>query len=185
MMNPDKIIQALLKEFKTLERDDPKELDQSTSQWTRAVLTLLCRIGQDQFDYLVYASSNFVDKEHKDGGEWLYDVTWCKYEDDFLKSVPVVAECEWGDVPQIKDDFEKLILARAAVRVFVFDGGYCKNGAEALANKVCDWVGAFEGSQKGDTYLLVGYERDEKSWCFRYFNILVNDPGQQPVLKRL
>ena len=182
-MNPEDIIQALLKKFKKLEVSDTSEWNQT--QWTSAVLTPLCRIGQKEFDCSVYASSNFVDKEHKDGGEWLYDVTWCKYEDDFLKSVPVVAECEWGDVPQIKDDFEKLILARAAVRVFVFDGGYCKNGAEALANRFCDWVGAFEGSQKGDTYLLVGYERDEKSWRFRYFNILVNDPGQQPVLTRL
>ena len=182
-MNPDEIIQALLEKFKTLERNDPKELDQSTSQWTRAVLTLLCKIGQDQFGCLVYASSNFVDKEYKNGGEWLFNVTWCKYENKLLKSVPVVAECEWGDLGKIKDGFDKLILARAAVRVFVFDGGYCKNGAEALANKFCDWVGAFEGSQKGDTYLLVGYEREGNTWCFRYFNILVSDPGQRPVLK--
>ena len=137
-------------------------MDQSTSQWTKAVPTPLCSMGR-QNKYYVYASSNFVDKQNKDGGEWLYDVTWCKYENKLLKLVPVVAECEWGDLPQIRDDFEKLILARAAVRVFVFDGMYCKNGAEALANKFCDWVGAFEGSQKGDTYLLVGYEEDEKT----------------------
>ena len=186
-MNPDEIIQALLREFKNLEQTDTSGWNQT--QWTREVLTVLCRTGQKQFHYLVYASSNFVGKQDKDGGEWLYDVTWCKYErkyeKDFLKSIPVVAECEWGNLAQIKDDFEKLILARAAVRVFVFDGGYCKKDAEALANKFCDWVGAFEGSQKGDTYLLVGYEKDEKSWWFRYFNILVNDPGQQPELKRL
>ena len=185
MMEPDKVIQVLLEEFKAMESDEPSKFDQSTSRWTSTVLTLLCRIGKDQFDYLVYASSNFVDKEYKSGGEWLYDVTWCEYEGDFLKSAPLVAECEWGNLGNIKDDFEKLILARAAVRVFVFDGGYCENGAEALANKFCDWVGAFEGSQKGDTYLLVGYERDEKIWCFRYFNILVDDPGQQPMLQRL
>ena len=165
-----------------------QEFDCNQTQWTSAVLTPLCRIGQKptlEFDCSVYASSNFVDEQDKDGGEWLYDVTWCKYENNFLTSVPVVAECEWGNLGDIKDDFEKLILARAAVRVIVFDGIYCKNGAEALANKFCDWVGAFEGSQKGDTYLLVGYEEDEKNWCFRYFNILVNDPGQQPVLTRL
>ena len=183
MMNPDEIIKALLEEFKNLEETDTSGWNQT--QWTSAVLTLLCRIGKEQFDCLVYASSNFVDKQNKCGGEWLYDVTWCKYENDFMKSVPLVAECEWGNLAQIKDDFEKLILARAAVRVFVFDGMYCKNGAEALANKFCDWVGAFEGSQEGDTSLLAGYEREGNTWCFRYFNILVNDPGQQPILTRL
>ena len=186
MMNPDKIIQEILKEFKKLEHTDTSGWNQT--QWTRAILTPLCSLGR-QNKYYVYASSNFVDKQEKCGGEWLYDVIWCKYErkyeNDFLTSVPVVAECEWGNLGDIKDDFEKLILARAAVRVFVFDGRSCKNGAEALANKLCDWVGAFEGSRKGDTYLLVGYEEDEKNWCFRYFKILVDDPGQQPVLKRL
>ena len=183
-MNPDKIIQALLEKFKTMVRDEPSKMDQHTSQWTSSVLTALCSAGR-QLGYSVWASSNFVDKQDKDGGEWLYDVTWCEYENNFLKSVPVVAECEWGALGYIKDDFEKLILARAAVRVLVFEGKYCKNGAEALANKFCDWVGAFEGSQKGDTYLLVGYEEDEKNWCFQYFKIPVNDPDQQPVLERL
>ena len=186
MMNPDEIIQALLKEFKNLEDTDTSGWNQT--QWTSEVMTALCKIGRKN-KYYVYASSNFVDKQEKCGGEWLYDVIWCKYErkyeKDFLKSIPVVAECEWGNLAQIKDDFEKLILARAAVRVFVFDGGYCKKGAEALANKFCDWVGAFEGSQKGDTYLLVGYEKDEKSWWFRYFKVLVNASNQQPTLNRL
>ena len=182
MMNPDDIVQALLEEFKNLEDTDTSGWNQT--QWTSAVLTPLCSMGQ-QNKYYVYASSNFVDEQDKDGGEWLYDVTWCKYENNFLKSVPLVAECEWGNLGDIKDDFEKLLLARAAVRVMIFDGRYCKNGAEALANKLCDWVGAFEGSRKGDTYLLVGYERHEETWCFRYFNILVDNPGQQPMLQRL
>ena len=176
-MNPDEIILAVLEEFRTLEQTD-------VSQWTSAVLTSLCSLGKKN-KYHVYADSRFVDEQYRHGGEWLYDTIWCDYEGDFLKSVPLAAECEWGAFGNIKDDFEKLIQARAAVRVFVFDGGYCENGAEALANKLCDWVGAFEGRQKGDTYLLAGYEKDESAWWFRYFKILVDDPGQQPVLERL
>ena len=178
-MNTDKIIQALLKEFKNLEDTDTSSWGKD--QWTKAVLTTLCYVGR-RFDSTTLASK--VDDQFKKGGEWLYDVTWCEYdENDFLTSVPVVAECEWGNLGDIKDDFEKLILARAAVRVFVFDGGYCKNGAEALANKFCDWVGAFEGRQKGDTYLLVGYEEDEEDWCFRCFTIMVDDTGQPHMQK--
>ena len=179
-MNTDKIIRALLKEFKNLEDTDTSSWE--NDQWTKAVLTVLCYVGR-RFDFTTWASK--VDGQFKNGGEWLYDVTWLEYEGDFLKSVPLAAECEWGNLGDIKDDFEKLMQARAAVRVFVFDGRYCENGAEALANKFCDWVGAFEGRQKGDNYLLVGYEEDEEDWCFRYFSITVNASNQQPTLKRL
>ena len=183
-MNPDKIIQEIVQAFNTL--DDIDTSKWNLTQWSSEVLTALCRVGREN-DYYVYADSRFVDEQNKDGGEWLYDVIWCKYdENNFLKSVPVVAECEWDPLPKIKDDFEKLPLARAAVRVMVFNGMHCKNGAEAIANKLCSWVGAFEGSRKGDTYLLVGYERDENNnWYSRYFKILINDSGQQPVLKGL
>ena len=75
--------------------------------------------------------------------------------------------------------FQKLLIDRTAVRMFVFDGRHCRNGEEALANKLCDWFGAFEGSRKGDTYLLVAYEEEKTSWRFRYFNMLVDDSGQQ------
>lgn len=97
----------------------------------------------------------------------------------------MVAEYERGNLGGVKDDFEKPLPARAAVRVVVLDGMYCKNGPEAIANKICDWVGAYEVSQKGDKFLLVGYEGDEISWRFRYFIILVNESGQQTTLTEL
>ena len=97
----------------------------------------------------------------------------------------MVAECEWGNLGEITDDFQKLLLARAAVRVMVFDGGHLKGGAEAIANELYRWVGAFEDSRKGDTYLLAGYEEDDKDWWFRYFSIHAGDPGQPPILKSL
>lgn len=184
MMNPGEIIPKILEQFKMMELNEPDKIEQSTSQWTSSILTALCRIGKD-LGYSVHASTNFVDKQYKNGGEWLYDVIWCEYKEKKLKSVPLAAECEWKNHGHIKDDFEKLLQARAAVRVFVYNGGYSENGAEVLANEIRDWVGAFEGTQQGDTYLLVGYESDKKSWWFRYYSILVDDPGRQTVLKRL
>ena len=67
----------------------------------------------------------------------------------------------------------------------IFERKWLKGGSEAIANRLCNWVGAFEGSRKGDTYLLAGYESDEKDWWFRYFTILAGDPGQPPILKSL
>ena len=177
-MNPERIIVAALNEFKNLGQIDVR----SEIQWTSATLNSLYRIGR-RFGCSVWASSRFANERDIDGGEC---VIWIKYDKSgFLESGPVVAEYEWGNPGDVKGDFEKPLLARAAVRVVVFDGMYCKNGAEAIANKICDWVGAYEGSQKGDKYLLVGYEGDEISWRFRYFMILVNESDQQPTLTEL
>ena len=183
MINPDKIIQEILQQFKTLKPADTNKWNKT--QRTRKVLTALCKIGKETFHCSVYASRHFVHEQYRNGGEWLYDITWCEYKNSLLKSVPLVAECEWGTLGAIKDDFDKLILARAAVRVMVYDGGYSKDGAEGIANDLCRRVGAFEGNRPGDTYLLAGYDKDESSSWFRYFKILVDDPGQQPVLERL
>ena len=181
MMNPDKIIQEILKDFKTLKSTLADEWRQPI--WTKAVLTSLCRAGSC-LDFTVWAAH--VDKQDKTGGEWLYDVTWCEADDkNFLKSVPMVAECEWGDLDKIEEDFQKLLLARAAVRVMIFEGKWLKGGSEAIANKLRDWVGAFEGSRKGDNYLLVAYEVNDGVWYFSYYNILVDDPGYPPILKSL
>ena len=177
-LNPERIIDAALKEFKNLGQTDVR----SEIQWTSATLNSLYRIGQ-RFGCSVWVSSRFANEQDIDGGEY---VIWINYDKNgFLESGPVVAEYEWGKLDGVKDDFEKPLLARAAIRVVVFDGMYCKNGAEAIANKICDWVGAYEGSQKGDKFLLVGYEGDETFWCFRYFIILVNESGQQPTLTEL
>ena len=43
MINTEDIIQKIMKELKTLKSKPPNVLDQSTAQWTREVLTALCR----------------------------------------------------------------------------------------------------------------------------------------------
>ena len=63
--------------------------------------------------------------ENRDWPEWLYDVTWLKYEHEgerLLIEAPSVAECEWGNKGDIDDDFEKLLLARAGIRLMIFNG---------------------------------------------------------------
>ena len=66
----------------------------------------------------------------------LYDVTWLKHENDELVDAPLVAECEWGNKRDIEYDFEKLLLARAGVRLMIFDEPISKGMAERLAEKV-------------------------------------------------
>lgn len=181
-MDPDKIIFEILQQFKRLEREDVRKWTQT--QWTSEILTALCKTGKESFGYSVYASSRFVDKDHKTGNkEWVYDLTWYEPDDsDRLKSIPLVAECEWSYLGEIIDDFLKILVARATVRVMVFDGKHSDDRARGVVNKLCRLIKAFEGGQKGDTYLLVGYEEDDKGWRFRYFKVVAQEPGNKPTI---
>ena len=163
--------------------------------WTQAVKTKLCEIGHG-FGYEVCASG--MDSK-ADYGEWLYDVTWLEYERDLGKrgldltvqaraaaaerkrrlliDSHLVAECEWGNLKDIIDDFEKLLLARAGVCLMIFEGiskripePRSKRAAEQLAGRIRE----FKGSCAEDDWLLAAWERnddEEKGWSFRYFTI--------------
>lgn len=59
-------------------------------------------------------------------GEWLYDHVWYRSTTDAATGqertleVPLVVECEWDNrLAAIAEDFDKLLLANAALRVFV------------------------------------------------------------------
>lgn len=143
-----------------------------TGRWTKAVKSELCSIGRN-FGCEVYAQG-VPRKIKKDGGEWLYDVTWLVYDRSGhgeLTDAPLVAECEWGDYQEIEDDFEKLLLARARVRVMIFGGtdepDSAKKIADQLANK--DWV--FNGFRSEDAWLLAAWVPNGDGWRFRYFTI--------------
>lgn len=143
-----------------------------TNMWTRVIKTELCRIGQDSFGYKVYASG--VSRHRRDGGEWLYDVTWLQYETSGrgeLIDAPMVAECEWGDEQDIEDDFEKLLLARAGVRVMIFGGTDAPGVAKNIADRLAEKVEAFQRSRAEDAWLLAAWEPNGDGWQFRYFTI--------------
>lgn len=166
------IIRAVKEGFKRLDPEKHHESDNNWNRaWTRAVKTELCSIGR-KFGYKVYASPMKTVKS--DGGEWLYDVTWLEYEksgDGELTDAPLVAECEW-DPQGIEDDFEKLLLARAGVRVMIVDVGNRHDNSEKIANRFAKKIRKFNGSRDEDAWLLAVVEQsaDSCNWSFRYFH---------------
>lgn len=155
---------------------DSLEIDQSESNtvWSKAIKTELCRIGRGEFCYT--AGAGGITESDRDHGEWLYDVTWLEYDGDFVTHAHLVAECEWLGGVDIDEDFQKLLLARASVRLMIFDGSY-EPGAEGIADRLAKQVGKFKHSREGDTWLLAAWERtgeNEKGWRFRWFTI---EPG--------
>ena len=52
-------------------------------------------------------------------GEWIYDLSIQEVKDNGSWRNVVIAECEWGGWEDIKEDFEKLVVGRAQLRVMV------------------------------------------------------------------
>lgn len=138
----------------------------SLPAWTHKIKLALATLGHKLGDYKVYGSK--LDKE-ADGREFLYDLCWLDYEkpEGFLRGAPLVVECEWGADNAIDDDFQKLVLARAKLKLIVF-GENNKNNAETVENLIRHLQTSYEyqGSE-GDRYLFAGYEGNNEG--FRYW----------------
>ena len=147
--------------------------------WTKAIKTKLCEIGHE-FGYQVGAGG--VDFGY---GEWLYDVTWLSYRQGYtpglqneLLSAVLVAECEWGGLAALKDDFEKLLLATPnCLRVMIYDGNY-DPGANAIAERLGGYVQTFYGQRLDDawqdeSWLLAAWVRcpGTDTWEFEYYTV--------------
>ena len=147
---------------------------------TEAIKARLCRIGrQPPFDCRVCAALPRGDRTY---GEWLYDVVWLKYheerDDHPICCVPLVAECEWGTYAHIKEDFQKLLLARATVRVMIYRDAmwHPEHGwkrAKWTAKRLAQHVRQFNPSSADDTWLLAAWRRTNKAprFAFNYFSI--------------
>lgn len=121
----------------------------------------------------------------RDYGEWLYDMTWVEMYDDWLLSSPVVIESEWKYHYAIKDqhrvdhDFQKLVQARADVRVWVSSA---PNPDIALKHiEACEQQARmYAGAQAGDTYLFVINVWSNATPIIRRFVVEASQPSRTP-----
>lgn len=85
------------------------------TEQTRHTKNAMAQIGKSE-GYWVCASGC----THANGGEWLYDLCWLKYDGETLIAAPLVMEIEWySRDTDIDDDFQKLVLARSDYRVML------------------------------------------------------------------
>lgn len=158
--------------------------DWTRDDWTNNILRELCTVGRDEFDCRVWTTGH---PEGANGGGWLYDQTWT-YPDseNWTKvgwSIPIVAECEWDkNLEKIQEDFEKLLQARADVRVMIIDAARW-SAPKKIALELCNWVSLFKGSKKNDLYLIVAYEEKTKPWNWRFFVIQSKGFGKSAKLR--
>ena len=197
-MTPDCIVNKIVAEFKKLEREipkrDPDDRPQSNSQWTKEILTTLCKLGRRDLGCTVWATGNYpnrVPDECRDGDEFLYDASWRRSDTcDRIISVPMVAECEWGVRKKVEEDFQKLLLARSKVRVMVYDSGPAndsRSDRQFIRDQLYKHVEAFNGT-KDDTYLLIAYlhvRGEERDFKFKFHQTTYRGPDQKPECREL
>ena len=181
---------------------DSSGKDVSWKVWTKAVLAKLCEIGQDQFG--CYVCTNRSHAPDAECSEWLYDMAWLEYASHPVGSVQangwfvgahLVAECEFSafskSIGEIEDDFSKLLLARAGVRLMIcyeWRKHWRHEGikdAESLAAHLAERVQRFNGTCTEDTYLLavLHHDDDSRAFRFKYFTLGLSDTG--PGYQRL
>ena len=131
-----------------------------------SVKAAICRACRD-FDPLLQPYATGVGDDVAEGNEWLYDVTCLRYDDDgFLTRVALTAECEWGVQNQVYYDFEKLLLARADLRVMVFDGTRAPGYTEFFGI-FSQYIGRCAHSVVGDQWLFVAWTPEQ----FAYYRV--------------
>lgn len=145
---------------KTLERglndlaEEASRSGWSDTEWTRRVKQLLTELGKDKsYEVAVTGEGCTWGAKGGKGSEWMCDVVWADLnEDELIRSIPLAAECEWGTKQDVWDDFQKLLIIRAAVRVMIFH-----NASSRLVEEFKQQIKCFVSSQEGDKYLFASY----------------------------
>lgn len=135
----------------------PEELPHKAGgnrKWTAFLKSKIREVGK-KHGYLVSPCPDDGNKE------WLYDLIWFRNDsDNQLSEVALVLESEWSsDSWHIQEDFEKLLVAKASIKVMVFQ---CNaNNLQGLWDQLNKGIDAFKQRSPAETYILVAFKEEE------------------------
>jgi len=93
--------------------------------------------------------------------QWLYDLIWFRNDPNGqIREVALVLESEWSrDACHIHEDFQKLLIAKAPIKVMVFqDHG---SNLPDLWRLLKDGIRVFEPQYSDETYILAAFKNEE------------------------
>jgi hypothetical protein len=160
---PTEIATAIIKSFESL----PVRVGhgKGDGDWTKQLKDDIGTLGEK--NRWTVCAGGF--KGRFEGG-WLYDLVWYNEANGHLSEVYLVLESEWGEYrTDIKYDFEKLLVAKATLKVMVFQ---TKNGEiEDLFGFLEEGIRAFPLLQSAnETYLLIAFNNDTGKFDIRQYN---------------
>lgn len=111
-------------------------------EWTRRIKEELGTLGRRK-EYYTYGLKNSPDHCHD--GEFMFDLCWLDYgkENTWLKR-PLVMECEWLGADNIDDDFLKLLVTRAELRLMIF-GAQTEEEFRRTVQRLQRWIDEIRG----------------------------------------
>ncbi|SRR5258708_27282068 len=159
----------------------PNPGDSKAADWTLGIKRELRHLA-NQLGLVCYSSDN-PDPAYR---EWLWDVAWTKRssggaptnDPGDLLDLELALESEWqsgpfanGEVSRpLKYDFEKLGIARAHHRVFIFQKAN-RDAAEGAISKLWDLVMNLKFRQDGDRYMFACWVFDTKQFVFNLLTV--------------
>ena len=151
-LKPD-LVRDIIATIERIPKDLPRGAGGDT-KWTSFLKSELRKVGK-KHQYLV---SPCPDDDNK---EWLYDLIWFRNDsNNQLREVALVLESEWSRDPwHIQEDFEKLLVAKAPIKVMVFQN--YGNNLPDLWRLLKDGIRIFEKQASDETYILAAYKREE------------------------
>lgn len=146
-------------------------------EWTHEILKSLYKLARSgSVGEEIYACPTF--DEIWTDGEWLYDMIWYRNTDGFvedaqlglhrsLKDVVMVLESEWSHSAwEIQYDFEKLLVAKAPLKVVIIDDV----DKQIVERVIVDGVKTFQGGYAADeVYLIAQYSNAKRNFEFTVF----------------
>ena len=140
--------------------------------WTAKVLDTLTNEGNKQGFYTCAPEGKAPKATYR--SEWLFDTCWLKYNEDeneSLRQLALAAECEWHVHPARphfhRDDFEKLVVARADLRLLV-----CEVQRETQVAKLIEVLESYASGfndAKGDEYMISCWIADKERFAHESF----------------
>jgi hypothetical protein len=139
--------------------------------WTLGIMSELTRVAYDEFNCNVYGKKCYMDDTIT---ECLYDMVWyTPMPLDYLpenrrniifREIHLVLECEWKmGLDEIMYDFQKLVQARADLRVMIFQS----RDTNATMDTLTRYLEAAPSSVRGDQYLFAGFDPRDGEFNFR------------------
>lgn len=164
MLKPETVEREIIREL-TLFPSTATKRDLTDGQWTKGIKKLIGDLGT-KHGYNVCTGG--LPQRFERG--WLFDLIWYKNDaQDKLIEFPLVMESEWSwKFDSLRYDFEKLLVIRTSVRLFIFQA---RNQAsiEDITRRLIEQVSIFPQTQWGDRYLFVGYDNKLNQFDFRPF----------------
>ncbi len=148
--------ETTLKEIQKQLSNVPKVDNFSDKDWTRAVKDAVAKvaIGYDK-NSRIYA--NNCEHAAEGGHEWLYDLVWAIDKDDWkLERLVLVMESEWSTTRnEQRYDFQKLLIAKVAIKLFVFQARSDQELKEVI-KCFCEMIDAYKDNCTKESYLFAG-----------------------------